>query len=136
MSIPRPACFNAQLWYQVQQAVDGALRARLVELAAESVTWPCDPSAATKVVLKAVATGSYGQKGGSDRAVEEGVSFNAYLKPNELQDLADNVSTLLELQAKHGINLRFKLMIEADGGVKMSEAVTAELRKLLEGIPW
>jgi len=121
-------------WYQVQQAVDGALRARLVELAAESVTWPCDPSAATKVVLKAVATGSHGQKGGSDRAVEEGVSFNAYLKPNELQDLADNVSTLLELQAKHGINLRFKLMIEADGGGKMSEAVTAELRKLLEGI--
>jgi hypothetical protein len=122
-------------WHQVQQAVDGAIRARMVELDTNSAAWPCDPSAATKIVLKAFTTGSYSQMGGSDGAVEEGVtSFTAYLKPNELQDLADNVSALLELQAKHGIELRFKLNIEADGGVQMSEAVTAELRKIVEGI--
>jgi hypothetical protein len=46
-------------WSQMQQAVDGALRARLVELDADSAGWPCDPSAASKVVLKAVAGGAY-----------------------------------------------------------------------------
>ena len=114
--------------------MDGAIRARLVELDVTSTPWPCDPSAAAKVILKSVASGAYIQKGGNDSTVEEGVSFTAYLKPNELQDLADNVSALLELEAKQGIKLRFKLMIEADGGVKMSEAVNAELRKLLEGV--
>jgi len=122
-------------WYQVRQAVDGALRARLVELDAASVTWPCDSSAATKVVLKAVSNGEYRQKGGEGGKVEEGGDvFTAYLKPNELQDLADNMSSLLEIQAKHGINMRFKLTIEANGGAQMSDAVSAELRKLLEGV--
>ncbi|MBE0614121.1 MAG: ATP-binding protein [Burkholderiales bacterium] len=123
-------------WYQLQQAVDGALRARLVELDANSASWPCDSSAAAKVLLKAVAGAAAGQGGGaaSDNANYNLVAIRAYLQPNELQDLADGLSSILELQAKHGIKLRFNLAVEAtaDGGLKPEAA--AELRKALDDI--
>lgn len=123
-------------WYQLQQAVDGALRARLVELDANSASWPCDSSAAAKVLLKAVAGAAAGQGGGaaSDNANYNLVAIRAYLQPNELQDLADGLSSILELQAKHGIKLRFNLAVEAtaDGGLKPEAA--SELRKALDEI--
>jgi len=123
-------------WYLLQQAVDGALRARLVELDTNSASWPCDPSAAAKVLVKAVAGAAAGQGGGaaSDNANYNLVSIRAYLQPNELQDLADGLSSILELQAKHGIKLRFNLAVEAtaDGGLKPEAA--AELRKALDDI--
>jgi hypothetical protein len=123
-------------WYQLQQAVDGALRARLVELDANSASWPCDPSAAANVVLKAVAGASTGQSGGitGDKADYNLVAFRAYVQPNELQDLADGLSNILDLQAKHGIKIRFNLAVEvtADGGLRPEAA--AELRKALDDI--
>src|ERR1051325_324386 len=64
-------------WYQVAQAVDGALRARLVELETDSAAWPCDPSGAGKVVLKAVAgaSGGGGSGGGGGVVNEKGVTY-------------------------------------------------------------
>ena len=102
-------------WYQVAQAVDGALRARLVELDANSAGWPCDPSAAAKVVLKAVAgaSGGGGGGGGGGGALnDKGVTYHAYLQPNELQDMADGLTAIMELQAKYGIKIRFNLAVE------------------------
>ena len=123
-------------WYQLQQAVDGALRARLVELDANSASWPCDHSAAAKVLLKAVAGAKAGQGGGAagDNENYNLVAIRAYLQPNELQDLADGLSSILDLQAKHGFKLRFNLAVEAtaDGGLKPEAA--AELRKALDDI--
>ena len=123
-------------WYQLQQAVDGALRARLVELDANSASWPCDPSAAAKVLLKAVAGSAAGPGGGaaSNTANYSLAAFRAYLKPNELQDLTDGLSSILDLEAKYGIKIRFNLSVEvtADGGLKPEAA--AELRKALEDI--
>ena len=58
-------------WFQIQQAVDGALRARLVELDAESAPWPCDPSGAAKLVLKAVAGAGAGPGGVGARAARQ-----------------------------------------------------------------
>lgn len=123
-------------WYLLQQAVDGALRARLVELDANSASWPCDPSAASKVILKAAAGAAAGTGSGaaSDNANYNLLAIRAYLQPNELQDLADGLSSILELQAKHGMKLRFNLAVEAtaDGGLKPEAAV--ELRKALDDI--
>jgi hypothetical protein len=123
-------------WYQLQQAVDGALRARLIELDVSSTQWPCDPSAASKVVLKAVAGASAAQGGGiaSDTANYNAVAIRAYLQPNELQDLADALSGILDLQAKHGIQIRFNLAVEVttEGGLKPE--ATVELRKALDDI--
>jgi hypothetical protein len=123
-------------WYLVQQAVDGALRARLVELDANSASWPCDPSAAAKVLLKAVTGAATGKNGAaaSDTANYNMTAIRAYLQPNELQDLADALSSIMDLQPKHGIKIRFNLAVEvtADSGLKPE--ATAELRKALDDI--
>lgn len=120
-------------WYQVQQAVDGAIRARLVELEAKSVSWPCDPSAAAKVIFKAVA-GAAG--GGSSGGVmnDKGVMYRAYLQPNEIQDLAEAMSDIMEIQAKHGIKIRFNLAVEATAEGDLKPESTAELKKALDEV--
>jgi hypothetical protein len=121
-------------WVQVQQAVDGAIRARLVELDAKSVPWPCDPSAAAKVVLKAVAGGGSVGGGGSGELKDNGVSYRAYLQPNELQDLADALSSIIELQAKYGIKIRFNLAVEATAEGDLKTEASKELKKALDEV--
>jgi hypothetical protein len=122
-------------WFLVQQAVDGALRARLVELDVDSAAWPCEASGASKVILKAVS-GAGAPTGGYGGTVinEKGITFHAYLQPNELQDLADSLSDILALQAKHGINLRFNLAVEATSDGDLKPEVSSDLRKMLEDI--
>jgi len=122
-------------WYQLKQAVDGAIRARLVELDPNSAPWPCDPSGASKVLLKA-ATGV--ALGGGSGAVEPGSNytdaFRAYLQPSELQDLAESLSSLMDLQAKHGVKIRFNVAVEVTGDNGLKPEATAELRKVLDEI--
>jgi hypothetical protein len=120
-------------WYQVAQAVDGALRARLVELDADSAGWPCDPSAAAKVVLKAVAGAGTGGGGGS-ALNDKGVTYQAYLQPHELQDLADGLTAIMELQAKYGIKIRFNLSVEVTAEKELKPEATTELRKGLDEV--
>ena len=62
------------------------------------------------------------------------MAIRAYLQPNELQDLSDGLTGIMELQAKHGIKIRFNLAVEAtaEGGLKPEAA--AELRKALDDI--
>jgi hypothetical protein len=123
-------------WYQVAQAVDGALRARLVELETDSAAWPCDPSGAGKVVLKAVAgaSGGGGSGGGGGVVNEKGVTYRAYLQPNELQDLVDGLTAIMELQAKYGIKIRFNLAVEATTETDLKPEATTELRNALSRI--
>jgi hypothetical protein len=122
-------------WFQVQQAVDGALRARLVELDADSANWPCDPSAASKVVLKAVAGGAYVARPGTGETLhDKRATYRAYLEPNELQDLADALTEIMNLQAKHGIKIRFNLAVEATTEGELKPEASSELGKLLKAI--
>ena len=115
-------------WYQVQQAIDGAIRAqRLVELDAKSVPWPCDASAAAKVILKASAGTGGGGGGGAEIMNDKGVTYRAYLQPNELQDLADVLSDIMQLQAKHGIKIRFNLAVEVTAETDLKPEATTEL---------
>jgi hypothetical protein len=123
-------------WYLLQQAVAGALRARLVELDANSASWPCDPSAASKILLKAVAGAAPGPGGGvtGDASNSNAIAFRAYLQPNELQDLTDGLSSIMGLQAKHGIKIRFNLAVEITTDGSLKPEATAELRKALDDI--
>ena len=122
-------------WFQIQQAVDGALRARLVELDADSATWPCDPSGAAKVVLQAVAGAGTGQGGvGGVVLNDKGISYRAYLLPNELQDLADALTEIMKLQAKHGMKIRFNLAVEASTDGDLTPEASKDLGKLLKEI--
>ena len=123
-------------WSLLRQAIDGALRARIVELDAISTSWPCDPSAALKVILKAVTGATAGPDGsdGADAKNSNTTSFRAYLQPNELQDLSDGLSTIMDLEMKHGIKIRFDLAVEVTAGNGLKTEATAELRKVLDNI--
>jgi hypothetical protein len=123
-------------WVLVQQAVDGALRARIIELAPESPPWPCDPSNAAKVIVKAVSgiARPPGEGGGGSVINDKSIAYRAYLQPNELQDLADALSDIMALQAKHGITIRFQLSVEATSEGELKPEASAELRKMLEDI--
>lgn len=123
-------------WVLVQQAVDGALRARIIELAPESPPWPCDPSNAAKVIVKAVSgiARPPGDGGGSSIVNDKSIAYRAYLQPNELQDLADALSDIMALQAKHGITIRFQLCVEATTDGEWKPDASTELRKALDEI--
>lgn len=126
-------------WHLLKAAVDGAIRARIVELDSESAPWPCDPSAAAKVSLKAVSGSGQkyqngGGSGGSEVQEDNAFTMNAVLQPNEIQDLADSLADLLALQAKHGLKFRFHLSVEATTESTMADDVKSDLRKTLEDI--
>jgi len=122
-------------WILVKDAVDGAIRARLVELDTTSVPWPCDPSAAAKVVLKTISGGAAGGGGGNGYAMnDKGVTYHATLQPNELQDLADALTSIMELQAKYGIKIRFNLAVEVTSEGDIKPEATTELHRKLDEI--
>lgn len=123
-------------WPLLRQAIDGALRARIVELDVDSTSWPCDPSAASKIILKAVTGASSGAEGGTgtDAKNANATSFRAYLQPNELQDLSDGLSSIMDLEVKHGIKIRFNLAVEVAAMDGMKSEATADLRKILDDI--
>ena len=78
---------------------------------------------------------SAGGGGGGGYALnDKGVTYRAYLQPNELQDLADALTSIMELQAKHGIKIRFNLAVEATAEGDLKPEATAELRKKLDDI--
>jgi hypothetical protein len=79
------------------------------------------------------ASGGGGGVGGIT-ANDKGVTYRAYLQPNELQDLADILSDIMQLQAKHGIKIRFNLAVEATAEGDLKPEATADLRKALDGI--
>jgi hypothetical protein len=122
-------------WYLVQQAVDGALRARLIEPDILSVPWPCDPSSAAKMILNAVAGAKGGGGGGGFGAMnDKGVTYSAHLQPHEIQELSEKMTDILEIQAKHGIKIRFNLAVEVTAEGELKPEATAELHKKLDEI--
>lgn len=120
------------LWYQLAQAVEGTLRARLMELDADSARWPCDPSAAAGVVLKAVA--GAGSGGGSGTLNVKGVAYRAYVRPNELQDLVDVLSRITDLQAQRRLKIRFSQAVEATTDGELEPEASTDLQKALDDI--
>ena len=62
------------------------------------------------------------------------VQLQALIQPNELQDLADSLSDILALQAKHGIKIQFLLTVQAEADGELKPEAEAELRKALTEI--
>ena len=58
----------------------------------------------------------------------------SYLQPNELQDLADGLTAIMELQAKYGIKIRFNLAVEVTTEADLKPEATTEVRKELDDI--
>jgi hypothetical protein len=96
-------------WPLVQAAIDGALRARLIDLLPESGSWPCEFVGARTVRLRIPEA--------RVRDVEkpsESRTARAELRPNELQDLADLIPVLVREAAGHGLRLTVEIQVGND----------------------
>jgi len=112
-------------WTIVRSAVDAAIRARLLEFAADSGLWPCDWPGAGNIRLR-VPEGVIPPPPPERRCAE------AELEPSELQDVVDGLGDILKAGA--GLNLRFVLRLEVGDGVQMKANQIAKLNEILAKI--
>lgn len=114
-------------WKTVRDVIDGAIRARFVELVDGSGTWPCDYSGAKSVRLKVASGGGGGRGGpGGPGPTPKKLGAVATFEPAEIQDLAEAVPKLLELKAKSKVPIQFQVRIELGDVVELPPAPLAE----------
>ena len=97
-------------WATVREAIDGAIRARFIELALDSATWPCEFVGAQYIRLRIVAPS---RKSETPLVLRPNVLVaEAELRPSEIQDLAEQLSELRK--AAGTADLKFHLRLELD----------------------
>ena len=112
-------------WKLVRDGLDGAFKAHYLERTVDSKPWPCDYGDAQWIkvrVPKFASPPPLPPPPPSDYYVAE-----AELKPDQIQDLADMIGSLLTTAAGHDI--KFELRIEVDG--KTPRAVIEKLNDSL-----
>ncbi|MEW6380188.1 MAG: DUF499 domain-containing protein [bacterium] len=132
-------------WRTVREAIDGAIRARLLELTLDSGPWPCGYSEAQKVKLRipgnrqtqapaAPSTVSTSKPPiqPPDALRPGAAAGEAELKSHEIQDLAEIISDLVE--AAVGYDLKFRLRIELGGDPPPSAELVKKVNEILAGI--
>ena len=116
-------------WPLVRTAIDGAVRARLVELAPQSGPWPCEFSAARSVKLRIPEHSTLPP----DPPRPDGVRIaRAELRPNEVQDLGDGIPDLVREAVGHGL----KIIVEIQVGHAKSptQDVVDTINEVLGGV--
>ena len=114
-------------WTTIRNAVDAALRLRMVELAADSGPWPCGLAGAQTIKLRQPAEAPPTPAPPPGRLVAD-----AELRPNEIQDLADQIAEVVK--AAVGLELRFRVRVELGGDKPPSPEVVAKINELLRAI--
>jgi hypothetical protein len=115
-------------WPLVRATIDGALRARLVELAPESGPWPCEFAAARSVKLRIPAHKPLPLTSAGAKVAR------AELRPNEIQDLAEVVPDLTRLAAGQALKFRIEIQIGGDSSppAKVVDEINATLASVSE----
>ena len=116
-------------WATVQEVIDGAIRARMVEPTMDSAAWPCDFVGAQNVKLRVPA--------GPQKPIEVPFTLRpnvlvaeAELRPSEVQDLADNIAEIRK--AAEPLDLKFRVRLELDGrGKTPNDGLVAKLNHLI-----
>jgi hypothetical protein len=119
-------------WATVRDAIDGAIRARMIERTLDSAAWPCEFAAAQNVKLRVPAA--------SEKPVEVPFALRAdvlvaeaELRPSEIQDLAEQLPELRK--AAGTFDLKFRLRLALDGrGTSPAQESVAKLNELLTKI--
>ena len=119
-------------WPVVRDAIDGAIRAQLLERTADSGPWPCPLSGATAVKLQRpknvpvpATTPPVVPKPGTFTAEAE-------LKADELMDLADSLGEVLKTAVPN--TLKLSVRIELRGEPKASEAKVKAINAVLSQV--
>jgi hypothetical protein len=121
-------------WATVREALNGALRARLIERTPDSGPWPCDYAGAQTVKLQVPhePEREYPQIPIPSQPASGMLVAEAELRLNELQDLADSLATIR--QAAVGFDLKFCVRLELSGTSRPPDDVVAKINGLLQEI--
>ncbi|MBI2863489.1 MAG: ATP-binding protein [Chloroflexi bacterium] len=123
-------------WITVREAVDGAIRVRLLERTIDSGAFPCDFAGAAAVKLRIPSVKPAGTSGAVDTppaSVPPGALVaQAELDTAAIQDLADAIGELRAAAA--GYDLKFRLAIELSGKTPPPRDVVDKLNKVLKDI--
>jgi hypothetical protein len=123
-------------WPAVRQAIDSALRARVLERTVDSGPWPCEfaGASAVRLTLPGKTTGT-GPPRTQTQEVEKRpgvVVAQADLKPAQVQDLADHVGELSRVAVGHEVRMNFR--IEVGGAKPLPPDVLARLNEILRQV--
>jgi hypothetical protein len=119
----------------LRRAIDDAIKARWIELAPGSGSWPCDMAGASAVILKQPSAPDHVTKLPPGKYVPKpkGVyTSSAVLEPSALQDLVDVLPDVVKVAA--GVPLRFQLQITLGSGDSLSSSTIEEINKLLKTV--
>ena len=117
-------------WATVREAISGAIRARLIEIALDSAPWPCDFAAAQNVKFKIPTTPPPKDE---FRLRPDIFVAEADLRASEIQDLAEQVSDIRKAVAP--LDPKFRLRIELDtGGKPLGSDTLAALNEILKRV--
>ncbi len=120
-------------WATVREAIDGALRGRLLERTLDSGPWPCDYPEARNVKLRLPVAQPPSLGPQPPSVTRPGVLVaEAELRTSQIQDLADQIPHITRAAA--GLDLKFRLRVELGGSTQPSEDVVAKINDLLREI--
>jgi hypothetical protein len=117
-------------WVTIHNAIDGALKARFLELTIDSGSWPSGFASAQNVKLRLPR-----EKPPTPRTPEPKPGLliaESYLEPNQIQDLADQIPEITKAAA--GQDLKYYVRIELKGEKKDKEKVVKEINDLLKDV--
>jgi hypothetical protein len=123
-------------WVSVRGALDGAFQGRLLEKTADAGPWPCDYAGAARVRLRAPekkAIVAITPREDDHPQPAPGVLIaSAYLKPSEVQDLADQIGEISSAAVGHDLRVIVRIEVGADGKRPPKEVVNKLNAKLGE----
>ena len=118
-------------WAPVRDAIDGAIRTRILERTEDSGAWPSDYSNSKNVRLRHPLDVPPLRR--PPPPPKPGVLVaRAELRSSQIQDLADQISDITLAAA--GLDLKFNIQVEVSGTTSGSTDAVAKLNELLGAI--
>jgi hypothetical protein len=117
-------------WATVREAISGAIRARVIEVALDSGPWPCDFAAAQNAKFR-LPTAPLPP--GDFKLTPDMLFADAELRPSEIQDLAENIAEIRKAAGETELKFRIRLELGSRGKSAAPEIV-GKLNALLGNI--
>jgi len=114
-------------WVTVKEAINNGLKARFLELSEDSTSWPCEFTGAQAVKLRLPKE----KPPPPPPPPPDVLVAEAYLEPNQIQDLSDQIPDLTKTAA--GQDLKYRIQMELKGDEKRDE-ITKKLNELLKDV--
>jgi hypothetical protein len=119
-------------WAPVRDAIDGAIRTRILERTEDSGAWPSDYSNSKNVRLRRPLDVPPPPPPPPPPPKPGVLVARAELKSSQIQDLADQISEITLAAA--GLDLKFNIQVEVSGTTSGSTDAVAKLNELLGAI--